>query len=69
MRRAFDRNRRATDAAAPNGDAKVQRAGGDRGVGSCAKEHIAPGEELTYDYRYEADKAPNWALKPPDAED
>ena len=34
---------------------------GEHRVAIYAKKDIAPGQEIFYDYKYDADKAPEWA--------
>lgn len=46
-------------------DMQIIKVGGDHRVGIFAKEHIEAGTELYYDYCYEPQHSPPWALKPP----
>ena len=46
-----------------NCNSRTLMAGGDHRVAFFAKEALAPGTELLYDYRYDKDKAPPWAKK------
>ena len=51
----------ANHSSTPNCEPKVLLVDGEHRVAIYAKKDIAPGQEIFYDYKYDADKAPEWA--------
>lgn len=56
----------ANHSANPNCEPKVVLVDGEHRVAIYARKDIAPGQEIFYDYKYEADKAPEWAREDSD---